>query len=159
MAGKQAKILSARQLRAALGRAGRGRYPERDQVMVLLSVRAGLRAGEIAKLTWPMVLDAQGRLADRIELYDQAAKKASGRTIPMHPSLRQALECLRLEQGKGEHVVFSERGTAMRPGSVVNWFAGLYRSLGYEGCSSHSGRRTFVTNAARLVFKAGRSEE
>ncbi len=47
--------------------------------MILLSVRAGLRAGEIAKLTWSMVLDADRRIADRIELHDSAAKKGSGR--------------------------------------------------------------------------------
>ena len=45
----------------------------------------------------------------------------------------------------------------MRPSSIVNWFAHLYRELGLTGCSSHSGRRTFITNAARLVFKAGGS--
>jgi integrase len=45
----------------------------------------------------------------------------------------------------------------MCPGSVVNWFRRLYAELGLTGCSSHSGRRTFVTNAARLVFKAGGS--
>jgi integrase len=157
MAGRQAKILSPRQLKSAVRKAGRGRYPERDQVMVLLSVKAGLRAAEIAKLTWPMVLDAEGRLLDRIELLDRAAKKASGRVIPLHPSLKRALECLRRQRPEGSHVVSSERGAGMRPSSVVNWFAGLYRSLGYEGCSSHSGRRTFVTNAARLVFRAGGS--
>ena len=45
----------------------------------------------------------------------------------------------------------------MRPGSVVNWFRRLYREIGLNGCSSHSGRRTFITNAARLVSKAGGS--
>jgi integrase/recombinase XerD len=54
-------------------------------------------------------------------------------------------------------VIRSERGAALRPSSVVNWFARLYRELGFEGCTSHSGRRTFITNAARLVFKAGGS--
>ena len=41
--------------------------------------------------------------------------------------------------------------------SVVNWFRGLYSELGLQGCSSHSGRRTFVTLAARSVHKAGGS--
>jgi integrase/recombinase XerD len=45
----------------------------------------------------------------------------------------------------------------MRPGSVVNWFRQLYREIGLKGCSSHSGRRTFITNAARLVFRTGGS--
>lgn len=159
MAGKQAKTLTRQQIRAALHRTRRGRYPERDRVMILLSVKAGLRAGEIAKLTWPMLLDADGRLGHRIELHDSAAKKRSGRTIPLHPALRRELHRLRRLIGSKGAVIPSERGGSqgMRPGSVVNWFRQLYRDLGLSGCSSHSGRRTFITNAARLVFKAGGS--
>jgi integrase len=159
MAGKQAKILGPQQIRAALRRARCGRYPERDRVMVLLSVKAGLRAGEIAKLTWSMVLDADGRLSDRIELHDSAAKKRSGRTIPLHPDLRRALQQLRQLTASEGVVVRSERNRAsgLQSSSVVNWFARLYSELGLTGCSSHSGRRTFITNAARLAFKAGGS--
>jgi len=54
-------------------------------------------------------------------------------------------------------VIRSERGGAMRPVSIVNWFALAYRAVGLEGCSSHSGRRTFITRAARLVHQAGGS--
>jgi integrase len=159
MAGKQAKTLSRQHVRAALHRARRGRYPQRDRVMILLSVKAGLRAGEIAKLTWSMVLDADGRLGYRIELHDSAAKKRSGRTIPLHPELRRALLILRRKTGNEGAVIRSERGGSrgLRSSSVVNWFRLLYRELGLDGCSSHSGRRTFITNAARLVFKAGGS--
>jgi integrase/recombinase XerD len=125
--------------------------------MVLLSVKAGLRAGEIAKLTWPMVLDSQGRISRYIELHDAAAKKRSGRTIPLHPQLIRALMQLKQQHGASGPVIRSERGDALRPDSVVNWFRRLYDDLGFAGCTSHSGRRTFVTNAARLVFKAGGS--
>ena len=43
----------------------------------------------------------------------------------------------------------------MRPNSVVNWFSELFRRLDLDGCSSHSGRRTFITNAARNAHRAG----
>jgi integrase len=45
----------------------------------------------------------------------------------------------------------------MTPLSIVIWFSRRYSELGLEGCSSHSGRRTFITRAARLVHKAGGS--
>ena len=41
--------------------------------------------------------------------------------------------------------------------AIVNWFADIFEELGLQGCSSHSGRRTFVTRAARLVQQAGGS--
>jgi integrase/recombinase XerD len=78
MAGKQAKILTRQQVVLALRRARRGRYPRRDRVMILLSVRAGLRAGEIANLTWSMVLDANRRIGDRIELHEQTQAYIDG---------------------------------------------------------------------------------
>jgi integrase len=159
MAGKQAKVLSRQQVQAALRHVRYNRYPQRDRVMILLSLKAGLRAGEIAKLTWPMLLNPDGRIANYIELYDRAAKKRSGRSIPLHPRLRRELSRLRRQTGATGAVIRSERRghTGMRPSSIVNWFRQLYRELGLSGCSSHSGRRTFITNAARLVFKAGGS--
>ena len=45
----------------------------------------------------------------------------------------------------------------MTPLSIVIWFARAYEALGLNGFSSHSGRRTFVTRAARVVHKAGGS--
>jgi integrase len=157
MAGKQAKILTSAQLRAALTAANKRRYPTRDRTVLLLSAKAGLRAAEIAGLTWPMVLEADGRLADTISLHNSIAKKGSGRFIPIHPLLRTALMKLRRETGSEGHVIRSERGDALCAGSVVNWFRAFYADLGLLGCSSHSGRRTFITLAARRVTKAGGS--
>lgn len=162
MAGKQAKVLSSRDVQRMLSAVRRNRNPERDRVVVLLSIKAGLRAGEIAGLTWPMVLDSRGQISAAIELHNLVAKKGSGRRIPIHPALHKALRMLRtseLRSGRAlsGSVVRSERGDAMRPGSIVNWFAALYADLGLEGCSSHSGRRTFVTRAARLVHRTGGS--
>lgn len=157
MSGKQARLLSDRQLALTLRYLSKQRYPLRSQLIVLLSTKAGLRAGEIARLTWPMLLDATNRVARTIELRDAAAKKGSGRVIPMHPRVRAALlKQRRLSPSLGP-VIVSERGGPLRPASIVNWFAKLYRVLGFAGCSSHSGRRTFITKAARRVHRAGGS--
>lgn len=158
MAGKQAKILSEANISALVKSTLTSRYAARDKIIVLLSVKAGLRASEIAKLTWEMVLTPSGEIASAIELVDAAAKKRSGRTIPIHSDLISALVDLRrTTHVLSGPVVRSERNGPMHPISIVNWFAAKYRILGLKGCSSHSGRRTFVTRAARLVHKAGGS--
>jgi hypothetical protein len=43
----------------------------------------------------------------------------------------------------------------LKANSVVNWFVALFLELGYEGCSSHSGRRSFTWGRAlRLEFNS-----
>ena len=157
MAGKQAKVLFDHHVQALLAYATASRYPVRNRVIVLLSVKAGLRAGEIANLTWPMVVDPSGEIASYIELHDGAAKNRSGRRVPLHNELRQALARWReVSDGVGSCCLFRTRRRP-DPASIVNWFTAAYRHLGLAGCSSHSGRRTFITRAARLVHKAGGS--
>lgn len=157
MLAKKAKILTDTQVSLLLSFVFTQRHPLRNRVIALLSIRAGLRAGEIAKLTWPMVLDPSGAVGLVIELRDHAAKKKSGRIIPLHHDLRAALSAWLDETEAEGPVVKSERGGPMTPVSIVNWFALAYDALGFEGCSSHSGRRTFITRAARMVHKAGGS--
>jgi integrase len=72
--GKQAKVLTERQIKATLSAVADRRYPERDRVMVLLSVRAGLRAKEIAKVQWGMVTDAEGEVGDALRLSNGTSK-------------------------------------------------------------------------------------
>src|SRR5262249_9229675 len=157
MAGKQAKTLSTDDIKDLLVYASCTRHPLRNSVIVLLSAKAGLRAGEIANLSWDMVLDANGQISSVIELADSAAKKCSGRSIPVHPELMAALAAWRQVAPPLEYVIASERGGRMRPLSIVVWFNRAFKNIGLKGCSSHSGRRTFVTRAARVVHKAGGS--
>lgn len=106
-----------------------------------------------------MVTDPQGTLSDCISLDNQASKGRSGRTIPMHRQLITALSELQKASlpEPDDYVILSERGDQMRASSIVGWFQRLFASLGFDGCSSHSGRRTFITNAARKVSLVGAS--
>jgi integrase len=157
MPGKQAKILTAAQISDLLFFAETTRNPLRNRVIILLSAKAGLRAAEIAQLTWPMVCGPDRAVGTLLELRDCAAKRGRGRTVPLNPELRDALVRLRVRsEGEGP-VVASVRGGPMTPLSIVIWFSRAYQAVGLEGCSSHSGRRTFITRAARLVHKAGGS--
>jgi integrase/recombinase XerD len=157
MSGRQAKILSKDSCDDLLVFATTTRHPLRNRLIVLLSIKAGLRAAEIANLTWEMVLTPAADIGPAIELHDRAAKKSGGRLIPIHPDLGEALRDLRRQTVAAGPVIHSQRGGPMSPVSIVNWFAKAYRAIGLQGCSSHSGRRTFITRAARLVHNAGAS--
>jgi integrase len=157
MAGRQAKTITPVQMDALMQHIRGRKDAARSRVIILLSLRAGLRAAEIAKLEWPMVLDATGKVGQTIELEDRIAKKKHGRRIPIHPELRSALVTLQHRRFTDGPVIRSRRGDHMRPNSLVNWFKALYRELGFGGCSSHSGRRTFITQVARVIPQAGGS--
>ena len=157
MLGRQAKIVSPATLRRMLAYARQARRPKRDTVIVLLSVKAGLRACEIAGLQWSMVMTDNGKIGDVIDIRDTIAKRGAGRRIPMHSDLQRALAALRRVRTSDRYIVASNRGGPMRANSIVNWFVALFAELGTDDCSSHSGRRTFITTAAKNVHRAGGS--
>jgi integrase len=124
--------------------------------MILLSVKAGLRAGEIAKLTWSMLLDTDGRIADCIELHDSAAKKGQRTDYPTPAGFTSRIAAAppRIGNRRRGDPVRASRLARHEPLEHRQWFWHLYADLGLAECSSHSGRRTFITQTARLVFKA-----
>lgn len=159
--GKQAKVLNPKQVDALLHHVGDLRNGLRNQVIVLLSVKAGLRAKEIASLRWSMVIGADGKVGNHLHLTDAASKGRSGRMIPLNKQLRarliDAYEIVNSDPWKNTYVVFTERSPRTSAQMVVNLFQRWYRDLGLVGCSSHSGRRTFITNAARKISTVGGS--
>jgi integrase len=162
--GKQAKTLTKYQVDAVFNHIGTERNGLRNQVILLLSVRAGLRAKEIANLKWSMVLDSSGEVGDIIHLTDQASKGTSGRIIPINKTLKSVL--VRHFDQDNENPIYSnphdfviqtERSTHTSAQAIVNLFQKWYRELGFIGCSSHSGRRTFITNTAKKISTVGGS--
>ncbi len=159
MTRQPARLVEPSELRRLLHFAAGTRHPDRNKLVILLSFKAGLRACEIAGLRWQMVLASNGKIAQHLEVSKHIAKYGSGRRIPLHPELRAALKSHHKSSGKpqGGPIIESERGGHMTARSVVNWFAQAYGALRLSGCSSHSGRRTFITQSARLVSKLGGS--
>lgn len=156
--GKQAKPLTRGQSEAVLGYLGKTRYPVRNRLIFLLSTKAGLRAREIAFLTWRMVTDAQGRIGAAIVLENEASKGRSGRIIPLSEELRRSLiEWQSIRTVSSGRVIQTERSKQTSPQAIVNMFSRWYEEMGFDGCSSHSGRRTFITNAARKISLVGGS--
>ena len=171
--GKQAKVLTQKQQDAVLAYfESHTRYPVRNRLIFLLSMKAGLRAKEIASLRWRNVCDAEGATADEINIENAGSKGKGGRTIPMAPALKETLQHYRNQQAvknlgireieMDDFVVETERGSTRSGVSaqvIVNLFQKWFgpEGLDYQGASSHSGRRTFITNAAKKISTVGGS--
>ncbi len=160
---KQAKTLNRNQIEMINTYLGAKRNGIRNQVIFLMSARAGLRAKEIANITWPMVTDANGELGDFINLTNIASKGKSGRIIPINKQLKSKLSELYIHEKSyyrhdiSSRIVRTERTDATSAQAIVNMFQRWYSDLGLIGCSSHSGRRTFITNAAKKISTVGGS--
>jgi integrase len=160
--GKQAKILNEHQLNALLAWLETRKHADRNRLIVLLSFKSGLRAKEIACLKWSMVMNADGNIGDHIHLTNDASKGKSGRIIALNKDLKKQL--IKVKEGGGitiaeaeQSVIQTRRGKGISAQVIVNSFAEWYRKLGFVGCSSHSGRRSFITQAARKVGLVGGS--
>lgn len=156
----QAKIISKTEEKRVLHSLAAKQYTERNTVMFLLTIKAGLRAKEVAGLRWSMVTDAAGEITEAISLTASICKGTKGRTIPLAKDLKQALHQLQHVSKRTQPfdpVILSARKTAMTHHGVVYFFRMLYQSNGLTGCSSHSGRRTFITRLANRIISVGGS--
>lgn len=90
--GRQAKVLSKAQITTTLIYLNARTYALRNTVIFLLSVKAGLRAKEIAQLKLGCLLSADGNISDVVALDNRYTKGTSGRFIPINRDLRVALD-------------------------------------------------------------------
>jgi len=162
---KQAKTLSEKQIKLVLLHLTTTRHPTRNRVIFLLSVKSGFRAKEIASLKWKMLMNSDGQMMNEIHLTNTASKgKSSGRVITIHKELKKSLIGL-YEQVSNKKsfdienafVITTERSKKTSPQTIVNTFQRWYSELGFIGASSHSGRRTFITNVAKKISSVGGS--
>ena len=158
---KQAKTINQNMVAGMLGYLQGTRHPVRNTLIFRLSERGGLRAKEIASIKWSMITDAEGNLTDEIILPNSASKgNNGGRIIPIAKELRLAIELHReCSKNTASHhfIIQTERATNTSAQVIVNLFQKWFGDMGYEGCSSHSGRRTFITNASKKITAVGGS--
>ena len=149
----RAKTLTDSQIRTALAVLDE----PRDRAMFLLSIKGALRAVEIAGLRWSHVHESE------LDLTADITKGGKPRTVPMGSDLKAALDALKLaaEPETNEAYLFPNRhlkGGPVSANAVAQWFRYVYsEKLGWEGFSSHSGRRTAITQMARKCSLAGGS--
>ena len=163
--GKQSKTLNKNQIEMVRTFLRSKRNGLRNETIFLLSVKGGLRSKEISLLSWKMVLKSDGTIDDYINLPNSSSKgKGGGRIIPLHKDIKSNLQIMLMEHrglfGFNQNTSFivrTERTTFTTSQSIVNMFQSWYGRLGLLGCSSHSGRRTFITETSKKISLVGGS--
>ena len=126
---------------------------------MLLTHKAGLRACEAARMRVANLTDANGNPASTVFVPGSVAKGRRERTVPMHHLIREALIAFQRKHPNAKFVALARwSGTRPRPTSVnalTTWFHRIYKEVGFRGVSSHSGRRSFGTAAARKCYETG----
>jgi integrase/recombinase XerD len=149
----QAKTLTATDTEQLLNHINTRKYAERNRAMMLLTHWAGLRIGEVACLRWSDVTTTEGEIKDEIRLLPDMTKGRHARTVFISAKLRTELQAY-ADQAKcvNRSYPFFASQKSVKAGfsanSLSQTFALLYEGAGLEGASSHSGRRTFLTNLA-----------
>ena len=164
---KRAKTLADEDVRRIAFDLHHEEHGLRSVVAFYLSYYCALRACEIARLEWKNnVLDAKGKIAKRLTVSGGVAKRGGGGELDIPTPLRHALTMLREARPRDRFVFYPldnrniarpyEAQTGLKPNSVVQFFTRLYDRFGYDGLSSHSGRRSAITKFSRVASQSGK---
>lgn len=148
-----AKSLTPEELERVLDYINTRPLAARNRVMLLMTVAAGLRVGEVAQLTLGDVLDANGAVRSEIYLAARRVKHGHARTVYVNTRLQQELAAYlatRTHSDLSFPLFPKHRGPrrAFSANTLAQHFHWLYRRAGVTGASSHSGRKTFLTSLA-----------
>lgn len=149
MAVKRAKVIEKSDVKKVLDVIKTRNTPLRDTVALFLGLKGGLRVAEIAGLRWDDVLKSNGEIADFIFIGSHIGKGKKERQVPMHKDLKPLLAQLRRNRPNDEHIVHGLYKDSVTPNALTVWFKRLFEEADLIGCSSHSPRRTLITNLAR----------
>ena len=156
---KQAATLNEQQLRRVLDYCKRTRHPERNRVILLMTHWSGMRVGEVAALLWSDVVASDGTIRSEIRLSATQAKGRKARVVLMPERLRVELTAFcaarrRKIVNTSAPLFATQRSAGFTANSLTHIVNSLYKGAGMDGATSHSGRRTFITNLAERGVSA-----
>ena len=148
----QARTINEKQAKTMFAFLSTQRNAIRNQAMFALSYYCGLRAKEIASLKVGDVLKADGSIKDVADLSAEQTKGSNGREFYINKHAKQHIAALiksmpvvkphfPLLQVMGKRKAFSANGIAIA-------MRNIYNDAGFTGCSSHTGRRSAISQLA-----------
>lgn len=147
----QAKTLTQAELDQVLRYCATTRYKARNRAIVLTSFWSGMRVGEIAALRVCDVQNEDGTIKNEVWLAAEQTKGHHGRSVFLNDKLRTELAQFLANtkiKNKQQPLFYTEKAGGFSANTLTQWFHWAYKKAGISGASSHSGRRTFITNLA-----------
>lgn len=150
---KQAKTLTQVEIRRVLDYIATRKHSTRNRALLMTTYLSGMRVGEISSLQYKDVVDTDGNIRNEIRLSAEQTKGNQARVVFISDKLHKELEIYAKQyQPKNINCKFFYSQKADSDGFTANtltqFFHYLYKRSGIYGASSHSGRRTFITNLA-----------
>lgn len=148
---KQAKTLNERELQRLLDFVKTTKSATRNRAIILLTHLAGMRIGEVAAVRICDVVASDGTVRDEINLTAAQTKGNRSRSVLLNERVQAELAAyirtVRVRDPK-QALFNTQRSAAFTANSLTQVVNGIYRNAGFDGASSHSGRRGFLTNLA-----------
>jgi integrase/recombinase XerD len=111
-----------------------------------------MRAHELASLRFGDVVGEGGRIRDEIILDASQTKGNSARRVFINARLKKELgnyiKIVCADRKPSDPLFRSQKRRAFSANTMCQLFLNIYAACGLKGASSHSGRRTFITNLA-----------
>lgn len=150
---KQAKTLTPQDLRRVMDYVATRPHAARNRAIVLTMYYAGLRVGETASLRLGDIVDANGQVRDEFVLRPDQTKGRQSRTVFVSEKLKRELTAY-IAATKTLHpndkLFYTQKNLCdgFTANTLTQHLFWMYRRAGIQGASSHSTRRTFITNLA-----------
>lgn len=148
----QAKTLTKQELKRVLDYNGAcERHSERNRAMILLTFYCGMRIGEVVSLRIDDVMNEQGEVLDEIRLAATQTKGHKARTVHVPVRMRKELKSYitGLKFATQHEFLFkTQKSKHFTSGTAIQLLQRIYGRAGLVGATSHSGRRTFITELA-----------
>ena len=150
---KQAKTLTAQEIRRVLDFVATRPHAERNRTMFLTMLYAALRVKECASLRYADILDTEGKVKAEIYLSAEQTKGNKSGTVFVSDKLRKELQAyVKAVPYKSitDKLFYSQKRLVegWNSNTLCQFFHHLFRNVGIAGASSHSPRRTAITNLA-----------
>lgn len=150
---KQAKTLSNEEVRKVLDYVATRKHSERNRAMIYTIFNTGMRVSEVANLRFKDVVDDEGAVKREIRLSAEDTKTKEARIVFVNDRLHKELtRYIKLYKPLSTNVKFfysqKRASDGYNPNTLAQFFHYLFNRAGIAGASSHSGRRSFITNLA-----------